>query len=1459
MQPTLSYASVADDTDSHHVCVAPTAVAAPVQRRQSKKTRREKTAINSTATKSAAKPTSRDNSALTTQPSPLTTTNDSFVSVNNLCVSSPPDERSTISETPKKIVSKQRYALPVNRYVLLQDFEPVEDTTDACEATVPSPETPVAEHVSTTYNDPGVVPSTTPAPVGVACPMVFPTTGPSGVTQRKSFTDQPFTGRLTLRMRRQAYAMIGHNLQYTLFSSCMKRIPNAQLMCLHKHSVHVYLSTLSTKQDLQWSGAFMCPRLRHTDKLFSYITQHGFIHLHSFKHHSLFYRPPHGQHVLYSDPHVKVHTINTSLFSVPIDSEQATADGVSAPLYRYAIGVRHGQGSTDVQAWFDSCASSSCVSAAVVKKLNLRAITVDGMELALGDSHIIDINQICMVKTSLGTVKCIVVPDLPCDLIFGLPWLKYNNPAIDWNTGIMTLHDMHCLYPLGRHVKSNLSPLLLSAMQFRKLSRNKQYDSFLVTVDIVSHPAQHTACEVRIAPEHPHHDTLQPIMHEFAGVFDAPKQLPPDRGEFNFKIQLHDHTPFARTPFRLSPAEELEMKKQIAELLDSGFISPSISPWAAPVLFVRKKPDPTTGETSLRMCIDYRGLNAKTVRDTFPLPNVAELLNIAAGHKFYTTLDLKSGYHQLLLDPESRSYTTFSCKFGTFQYNVLPFGLSNGPPHFCRLVASLFGNVPGVCTYMDDILIFADTLEEHMSRLRTVLDILHKNQLYLKFSKCAFVQPSVKYLGHVLSDQGLHTDSTTVQAVKDFPVPSNVQQLRSFLGLTNYYRKFINNYATLAQPLTDLLKGTITRSISVLWTEQLHGTAFTTLKNALCTAPILCTYNPARETCIFTDASQHGVGVALCQRSSVEDIWHVVEYASKRFSDAESRYPVHEQELLALVFGLRHFRHYLLGLHFTCYTDHRTLTKIHTQASLSPRQSRWLETLEEYNYTVVYTKGADNVVADALSRLFAIVNTGHSDFLQSVRDAYAEDTQLHDFKKYLHSYDSLYFHGAQLYVPVALRTRCMRDHHDTPWCAHPGFARMFELLSRDFWWPKMRADIKQYVKTCPSCQQMKPVNTARMGLHHAFDHPDTRWHVVSCDLIVDLPQSDGFDSVITFVDKCSKMTHFIPCNKNITAMQFADVFVSHIFRLHGMPDVIISDRDTKFTSAFWQQFTEAIGIRLNMSTAYYAQTDGQTERQHRSVEECLRHFVAFSQDKWSSYLPIIEFALNNLQNRTTGSSPFFLNYGQHPKVPGSVLFSRSSEAPVIENPDHVPLLPTVQDRINKLYDVLDKASDIAAKSMRAATDYVNKHRTDVNFTVGDEVLLSTRNFPDSIFGSSKLRCQYIGPFRILQQIGQVAFKLELPPLLGRIHPVFHAHLLKRYNRDENLHPVQMPPVPEIIDGFEEYEVEAVLAKRRRGRGVQYLVKFLGYPFEHCEWLPLSKLQHCKECIAEFEDLQQQEA
>ena len=609
-----------------------------------------------------------------------------------------------------------------------------------------------------------------------------------------------------------------------------------------------------------------------------------------------------------------------------------------------------------------------------------------------------------------------------------------------------------------------------------------------------------------------------------------------------------------------------------------------------------------------------------------------------------------SGYHQIQIKPEDIPKTTFRTRYGHYEFLVLPFGLTNAPATFMTLMNDVFRKYLDqfVIIYLDDILIYSKSKEEHITHVRKVLDVLRTHKLYAKISKCEFFQKQVEYLGHFISQEGISVDKRKVEVLQKWPTPANISELRSFLGLASYYRKFVSHFFSIASPLTQLLH----KDQKYEWNED-REKSFQELKQHLTSAPVLLLPDPTKPFSVAADASDLAIGAVLSQNQGKGE--QPVAYESRKLSPAEINYPIHEKELLAIVHALKLWRPYLEGTKFTVITDHASLEFIKSQSNLSRRQARWLEVLQFMDFDIKYKPGKTNVVADALSRRPFLNNIGTvfttlgtpAEIIQAYReDSYFREIfkklkgeNIADAKviartKYYELRDELIYlkDGNRLAVPQnkSLITTLLQEHHDSKTAGHFGVDKTYELLSRHFYWPKMIKDVKKYIQSCDICQRNKGSNVAPAGLLQLLDTPTTKWEQITMDFIVQLPPTkQGYDAIFVIVDRLIKRAHFIPIHTSATAPEIAKLFLNVIFKDHGLPRIIVSDRDAKFTSKFWQQLFKELGTTLSMSTSFHPQTDGQTERTNRTLEEMLRSYVNYKQDNWDEYLPLAEFAYNN--------------------------------------------------------------------------------------------------------------------------------------------------------------------------------------------------------------------------------------
>ena len=1046
------------------------------------------------------------------------------------------------------------------------------------------------------------------------------------------------------------------------------------------------------------------------------------------------------------------------------------------------------------------------------------------------------------------------VSPLSYDLILGKQWTYRHRALIDCYNNIITF----------RHKDETLSiiadePSTSSLVSVNNVIKSERigYPTFAVMI----RPEQklEVQSDNKIAqPE------IQELIKEYKDVFPEklPSGLPPKRScEFHIDLKT-DAQPQKKGLYRMSPGELKELKVQLEDLVEHGFIRPSTSPWGAPVLFVNKK------DGALRMCVDYRALNRFTIKNSYPLPRIDDIFDQLDGANYFTKIDLRSGYHQIRLDESSIPLTAFRTRYGHYEFLVLPFGLTNAPASFMTLMNDIFRDQLDkfVIVYLDDILVYSKSWKEHLSHIKTVLQVLHNKKLYGKLSKCYFGLKEVEYLGHILQPSGVRVDPHKTDVISKWDLPTCKKDVQSFLGLVNYYRRFIKNCSAIAKPLTSL-----TKNVPFQWTAE-HDTAFRSLKSAITTAPVLKAYSPEAPIIVTTDASSYAIGAVLEQITP--DGIHPVAFTSRTLNPAEQNYAPHELELLAIVDTLRTWRSYLHGKKFTVHTDHYPLRYLQTQEQLSARQVRWLERLVEFDFQIIPIKGKSNLVADALSRqakstpdpyfykrnllqqvikktkkvevnALSVVSRSPSD-IESLRNDYSKDTE---FKRLIdkprgpfQKTDSLLYKNDKLCIPKGVfRIKLLHDYHSTPNTGHLRIKKTYQRLKQEYYWKNMKKTIQDYVKSCYSCQRIKGTNYKPFGLLQPLQPPIAKWTHITMDFVTPLPKTArNNQGLFNVVDRLSKMIRVIPIPPKVDAPLIAQLFKDHVYRHHGLPQVIISDRDPIFMSKFWQELFSLLGTKLRPSSAYHPQTDGQTEVVNKKVEEMIRAFVGYHKTDWDEHLTEFEVAYNSSVHTATMHTPFYLNYGIHPRtIPVQTLAS--------DNPSAGQFLEHMQKSVTYAKDRIIKENESMARE-------ANKHRQDHSFKAGDQVMLSTKNISlDDGSGSRKLHPKFCGPFKILSQINQVTFKLDLPqPMIERrIHNAFHASLLKPFFPDTFNRRDPPPPPVQFEDGHDEYEVEKILHHRKRRNRMQYLIKWVGYPDHENSWVYKEDLLNSPDLLSKY--------
>jgi hypothetical protein len=626
-------------------------------------------------------------------------------------------------------------------------------------------------------------------------------------------------------------------------------------------------------------------------------------------------------------------------------------------------------------------------------------------------------------------------------------------------------------------------------------------------------------------------------------------------------------------------------------------------------------------------------------------------------------------------------------------------------------------------------------------------------------------------------------------------VPLTVKEVRSFLGFCNFYRAFIPNFSTIARPLNNLTR----KGQQWQWGPKEQG-AVDTLKLACTSYPVLRTPDWEKPFTVETDASGYGLGAVILQ--DFEDGTLPVACFSRSFQPAEINYDAHDKELAAVVFAFKEGRPFLLGAkhQVVVKSDHKNLSYFRQPQKISGRQARWMEYLQDFDYRLEHIPGKSNTIADLLSR--------RSDLNKGV-DTTAPRILLPP---------DLF--TRKIYLPdnPEQRRRALLELHDTPTAGHPGIANTWQLVSRQYEGPRLRQYVENYVKGCPKCQESKPNTRRTRAPLQRFDVPASEgpFQYVSMDLITDLPRSEGYDAILTIVDQgCSKAAKFIPCNKTIDGPGVASEYLKHLMPWFGLPKRIISDRDPRFASNFSRSICKSLGIQQNLSTAFHPRTDGQTEHMNAWVEQYLRHWTTGSQRNWAPLLPIAEFAHNSWKHEATQHSPHELLLGYNPQV--HVKFLEDST-------------PAAQERLERV----QKAREHAEERLTALQKQKDARRLREH-DIGDQVWLEGTNL--SVKGTRKLLPKRYGPFKITEQIGPVAYQLDLPNHM-KIHDVFHIDLLTPHKETEEYGRPYTRPPPVLETGEQEYEIEAIRDMRRHGRGrkLQYLVHWKGYPNSDDSWV-----------------------
>jgi hypothetical protein len=572
---------------------------------------------------------------------------------------------------------------------------------------------------------------------------------------------------------------------------------------------------------------------------------------------------------------------------------------------------------------------------------------------------------------------------------------------------------------------------------------------------------------------------------------------------------------------------------------------------------------------TMRMCIDFRARNKKTIKNRYPIPRIDELLDELHGVIYFTKIDLRSSYHQIKMREEDISKTTFRCHYGHYEFLVMLFGLTNAPATFQSCMNHVFNKQlrKHLLVFFDDLLIYNKTWEEHLRHVDQILSIMEEQSLYAKESKCEFGMIEVLYLGHIIGAKGVQVHQEKIKAIMEWPTPKTLTELRGLLGMCTYYRKFVKGFSQLCAPLTDL-----TKKGAFKWDEEAQIT-MDKMKTVMSTCPVLALPDFSLPFTLECDVSGEGIGAVLMQKR------HPLAYESRKLRRPELLYNIYDKEMLVIMHALAKFRQYLVGARFVVKSDHNSLKYLLEQKDLNERQQKWVSRIHAYDFDIEFVKGKNNVVADALSRrpsIFSMIGVS-VDWKDHLVMEYAKDQfacQLWDGKVQDDNFkvmnDLIYYKDRIFLVPGStFKAKVLQAYHDSPMAGHQGINKTYRQVRERFSWKGLKEDVIKHAKECTTCQENKDEHTHPTRLLQPLPILEHKWESISMDFITGLPNTQGKDCIFVVVDWLTKFAHFFAIATDFSAAQVAELFFWEIFRVHGLPKTIVSDRDSRFMSTFW--------------------------------------------------------------------------------------------------------------------------------------------------------------------------------------------------------------------------------------------------------------------------------------------------
>lgn len=914
----------------------------------------------------------------------------------------------------------------------------------------------------------------------------------------------------------------------------------------------------------------------------------------------------------------------------------------------------------------------------------------------------------------------------------------------------------------------------------------------------------------------PDKNKAKQLFKKYTSVFALKTQSHGKTAIVKHEINTGEARPIKQAPRSVPLAKRKEVKELVSEMERSGIIEPSSSPWSSPVVLVKKK------DGSTRFCVDYRKLNDVTKKDSYPLPRIDDTLDTLAGTKWFSTLDLQSGYWQVEIADKDKEKTAFSACGGLWQFKVMPFGLCNAPATFERLMEHVLKGLhwKACLVYLDDIIVMGKTFDEHLKNLEDVFKRISAAGLKLSVKKCSLFQKEVKYLGHRVTANGISTDEEKIRTVKEWPRPKNLHELRSFLGLCTYYRRFVPNFANVASALHELTK----KSRPYHWGKT-QEKAFQDLKELLCKTPVLGYPIPGEKFVLDSDASGYGIGGVLSQ--IIDGTERVIGYYSRVLSKAEKNYCVTRRELLAVVECIKHYHKYLYGQHFTLRTDHSALRWLLQFKNPEDQIARWIERLESYDFNIEHRKGGKHNNADALSRrpcnleckhctkaeqkegvidvrlmqvnstedwstaqrsdpvLVKIIEAKEKNERPTREEISSENPII---KAYWAQWNSLKLVDGCLYrtwesadgkisnnlivVPSSKISEILKEFHNGSSGGHLGITKTLEKLKQRFYWVGCQQAVADWIANCAQCIAAKgPLRRSR-GQFQQYNS-GAPFERVAMDVAGPFPVSNtGNRYVLVVIDYFSKWpeVYAIP---NQEAKTVSDTFVNNWVCRYGVPIELHSDQGRNFESALFKEMCELYGIRKTRTTPLHPQSDGMVERFNRTLEEYLRKVVSSHQKDWDEHIPKFLMAYRSAVHDSTLRTPAKILFGTDLKLPGDLEFG--------VQPASTKETTQEQENLHELHEFVRSRIKMTSDKMKARYD---RAANSDGFNEGQLVLLYN---PQRKIGlSPKLQTHWDGPYRIIKRLNDVVYRIQKHNSPRSKMKVVHLERLAKYGKIESV-------------------------------------------------------------------------